>query len=202
MPATTKIDVLLRLIEVHLSCDLFVLTEKSCRVISSLNRYPFLLIRNDICTSWNQLPNNSHYMGQEFTRIRTFSDWNWPKGVNCEFLQNSCPLLMGREFTRIHTFSKRVPKPEKPPQMKLGMLILVNSLPIRREPGIYKDSHIFWRFWRITKSQFYEILRQNCGSAAFCTSTHISLTSQRSVEIMEIYCHTFLAKILWKQRFY
>ena len=164
MPATTKKDVLLRLIEVHLSCDLFVLTEKCCRVISSLNRNPFLLIKNDIYTSWNQLIIHTIFQGQEFTRIHIFSD------------VNSCKIFA--LFLWVGNLQGITP-----PQMKLGMLIIVNPLPIRREPGIYKDSHIFWRFWRITKSQFYEILRQNCGSAAFCRSTHISLTSQWSVEI-------------------
>ena len=41
-------------------------------------------------------------MGQELTRIHTFSDWNWPKGVNpCIF-----PLIYSYQwkFTRIHTF--------------------------------------------------------------------------------------------------
>ena len=61
----------------------------------------------------------------------------------CESLYIPDPYLMGQECTRIHTFSNKVPKTTKNEKV----WILVNSWPIRYGSGMYKDSHILWRFW-------------------------------------------------------
>ena len=189
MPATTKIDVLLRLIEVHLSCDLFVLTEKCCRVISSLNRNPFLLIKNDIYTSWNQLIIHTIFQGQEFTRIHIFSD------------VNSCKIFA--LFLWVGNLQGITP-----PQMKLGMLIIVNSLPISKKRA--RNLQGFTHFLKILVNHEKSILR-NFATKLWQRSilhmhSHLPHKSHRDITVkcgnMEIYCHTFLAKILWKQRFY
>ena len=61
----------------------------------------------------------------------------------CESLYISDPYLMDQECTRIHTFSNKVPKTTKNEKV----WILVNFWPIRYGSGMYKDSHILWRFW-------------------------------------------------------